>query len=367
MGTYLHRSLDLPLHGGKAPRWLLARMIRLSRAILEVMFGLYSPRQVLERLSDPFWFQGLGCVLGFDWHSSGLTTTVCFALKKACSEIPDSPVVVCGGKGRFARQTPEEIRQAGELGSLVSDPEDLVRISKLTAKVDNSCVQDGFTIYHHTMFVGRDGSWAVIQQGMSDDRRAMARRYHWMSSRVSKDFLSDPHAGIVSTGRPALVLNLADSEIEETRDVMVELARQEPSRVIRALSRLQEMGSLPKRHYILLQDIDPRRIHQVLLGTYERQPENFETMLLETKTGAKTLRALALIADLIESKPLSFRDPARYSYAVGGKDGHPYPIERRHYDSVIEELNRLVGQIKTEKGNKRLALKGLLRFARVRA
>ncbi len=366
MGTYLHRSLDLPLHGGKAPRWLMSRMINLSRAILEVMFGLYSPRQVLERLSDPFWFQGLGCVLGFDWHSSGLTTTVCFALKKACSEIPDSPIVVCGGKGRFARQTPDEIRRAGEAGRLVSNPEDLVRISRLTAKVDNSCIQDGFTIYHHTIFLGRDGSWAVIQQGMSDDRRAMARRYHWMSSRITRDFLSDPHSGIVSTARPALVLNLVDSRIEDTRKVMVELAKEEPSRIVKALSRIQNLGSLPKRHKVLLQDVNPKRVHQVLLSTYERQAGDFEGLLLETKAGPKTLRALALIADLVESKPLSFRDPARYSYAVGGKDGHPYPIDRRHYDSVIEELNRLVGRIKRQKGDKRLALKGLFRLARAR-
>lgn len=327
---------SLPLHHGKAPPWLFQRMVKLSRAVAIAIVEEYGPGELLRRLSDPFWFQALGCLLGFDWHSSGLTTTVCGALKEAVRGLEDElGLYIAGGKGATSRRTPSEIEAAGE--RLGADLSRLVYASRMAAKVDNTALQDGYQLYHHTFLFTSQGRWAVVQQGMNPETR-YARRYHWLGERVS-DFVCEPHSAICSQGRGE-VLNLVARESDAARTTITAIATEEPpGKVVRDLERLKEL-SLPQRHHILLQDIHPQRIEKVLLTTYERKPRDFEALLALQGVGPKTLRALSLVSEIIYGAPTSLRDPAIYSFAHGGKDGHPYRVDRKTYDATIGFLTQ---------------------------
>ncbi len=331
---------DLPLHGGHAPRWLFARMVRLSRALIRVIVLEFGPEEVLRRLSDPFWFQALGCVLGFDWHSSGLTTTVCGALKEALRPMSaEMGLFVCGGKARASRRTPEEIRFWLENAALPSSFSSLVEASRLAAKVDNTALQDGYQLYHHVFFFTASGKWAVIQQGMNTTSR-YARRYHWLGERV-ESFVLEPHAGIAAVKKEKEVLNLVARESQSAQKAITNLAQQHPDEIWRELERVTRLV-LPSRHSLTEADLHPRGLRKVLLRTYEEAPRNFEDLLKVEGLGPKSLRALALLSELVYQAPVARQDPARFAFAHGGKDGHPFPVDRRLYDQTIAYLEDLL-------------------------
>jgi hypothetical protein len=315
-------SANLPLHTGKAPPWLFQRMVRLSRAILAHLVEEHSPEEVLRRLSDPFWFQALGCVLGFDWHSSGVTTTTCGALKEAVRGDERSlGLWVAGGKGRTSRQTPGELAAACETTG--HDADALARASRLAAKVDSAAVQSGHQLYHHSFFLTAGGAWAVVQQGMRASDRS-ARRYHWLGEMV-QSFVDEPHAAVCADTREPM-LNLVAGESAPARGSITELSG--------------ELLAMPRRHELIAAaDVDPRFLEKVLVQTYERPPEDFETLLATPGLGPKTLRALALVAELVYGTPASTRDPARFAFAHGGKDGTPHPVDRETYDRTIEAMD----------------------------
>lgn len=345
---------DLPLHGGRAPRWLFARMVRLSREILLLLAEEFGTFEVLRRLSDPHWFQALGCLLGFDWHSSGLTTTTCGALKEALKEVgPELGLFAAGGKGAASRQTPDEITSWAEKLGIEAAP--LVYASRMSAKVDSAALQDGFQIYHHTFFFDRNGNWCVVQQGMKESVH-LARRYHWFSAGL-QSFVVEPHSGVVGE-KSSLVLNLVAKEAEPARTVIPELAQRPPDHLVRELSHLKSL-KLPERHALLLSDINPRRLESVFLRTYEAQAENFEALLGVPGLGAKGLRALALLSELVYGAPASFRDPARFSFAHGGKDGTPYPVDRATYDKTIAVLEQAIRRARLGEREELAALRRL--------
>ncbi|HID87168.1 MAG TPA: DUF763 domain-containing protein [Anaerolineae bacterium] len=351
-------TADLPLHYGKAPRWLFQRMARLAREIAIVMVDEFGTAEFLRRLADPLWFQALGCVLGYDWHSSGLTTVTCGALKEGLKELGgELGLYVAGGKGATSRRTPAEIEARGQ--DLAVDPAGLVYASRMAAKVDSAALQDGYQLYHHTFVFDRQGRWAIIQQGMNPLNR-YARRYHWLSEAV-EDFVREPHAAICcdQAGQP---LNLVAAESEEARRVSTSLSQEKPWRVVQKLKRLQTL-TLPAHHEVLLRDIHPDRLGSIFLKTYERQPEDFEALLGMRGVGPKTIRALGLIAELVYGTPLSFRDPVRYSFAHGGKDGHPYPVDRATYDRSIQAMERAIRQAKLGNREKLEAFRRLARWS----
>ncbi|MEO0075777.1 MAG: DUF763 domain-containing protein [candidate division WOR-3 bacterium] len=348
---------NLPLHYGSAPKWLFARMTKLARAILEIMLGEFGSEEFLRRISDPFWFQSLGCVLGFDWHSSGLTTTLCAALKLGLKDLEkDFGIFIAGGKGTTSRQTPVEIKNYAEMLSF--EPDRLIYASRMSAKVDSSALQDGYQIYHHTFFGTKDGKWAVIQQGMNPKTR-WARRYHWLSLDLT-DFVCEPHKAIVSEKRNN-ILNLVAKESEPARVLSTLIAKQNPNQSVRELMRIKEL-SLQARHPILSSDINPNRFEKILLKTYESQPPNFEALLGINGVGPQTIRALALLSEVIYGVKPSYQDPVSYSFAHGGKDGYPYPINRNDYDKSIEILERAIAQAKIGNQEKLQTLKRLARI-----
>lgn len=348
--------VDLPLHYGTAPVWLFDRMKRLVRAVVEVIVAEYGAEEVLRRISDPVWFQSLGCVAGFDWHSSGLTTTVCGALKEGVKGLESElGIFVCGGKGRAARRTPDEITFFAERFGL--DGPILTQTSRLVAKVDSSGLQDGFQIYHH-MFIGtKSGAWAIVQQGMNPATH-WARRYHWNSEGL-ESFVSEPHKAIAGEPAPA-VLNMVAREAEKARQVVVELAQEVPEKTLKEVTSLK----MPEHHPILEHDICPRHLKKVLISSYEKPPADFAQFLLTPGVGPKTVRALALVAEVIYGAPLSFRDPVTYSFAHGGKDGYPYPVNRTDYDRTILFLEKGVKEAKLGYNEKLAALKRLERWSR---
>jgi hypothetical protein len=356
-------TVNLPLHGGKAPAWLFSRMSKLSREILVLMVSEYGAKDILERISDPLWFQALGCVLGFDWHSSGVTTTVCGALKESIKGIEkELGLYIAGGKGGTSRKTPGEIEKASE--SLGVDLSHLIYSSKITAKVDNNALQDGYQLYHHCFFFTKDGkNWAVVQQGMNEQNN-MARRYHWLSSKVV-DFVCEPHSAICCDNK-GITLNLIDKASMLSRKTIAELSREKPQVLIKDLKKIKSSEyknySFPSRHFINNIDIDPKRIEKMFISTYERKPENFETLLSMQGIGPKTIRALALISELIYGVKYSIKDPVRFSFAHGGKDGIPYPVDRENYDKSIEILHKAVRDSKIERTEKIKAIKRLVLF-----
>jgi hypothetical protein len=348
-------SATLPLHG-KAPRWLFDRMAQLAPAIAEVMILEQGRSTFLQRLSDPFWFQAFGCVLGFDWHSSGVTTTVCGALKEGLApRASDLGLFVAGGKGKASRRTPMELTSYGERLGL--DGARLAYNSRMAAKVDSAAVQDGFGIYHHTFFLTLEGEWAVVQQGMRTND-STARRYHWLGSKVS-DFVNEPHAAIASEARGETVLNMVAAESSKARAASTEFARQEPSVIDREIARVITLA-LPSRHWVDIQrDVNPAHLRKVLVSAYEASPTNFEQLLAVPGVGPKAVRALALVADIVYGLPASMRDPARFSFAHGGKDGHPYPVNRAVYDHSVEWLRDAVDKAKIGHSEKLKALRRL--------
>jgi hypothetical protein len=345
----------LPLHSGKAPPWLFQRMVRLSREMTLIIAGDYGVQEMLRRLSDPYWFQAFGCVLGFDWHSSGLTTTVCGALKEGLRGLEkEVDLYVAGGKGGASRKTPAEIASTGD--RLLFDSGKLIYASKMTAKVDSTAVQDGYQLYHHTFFFTSAGQWAVVQQGMNAGNR-YARRYHWLSDSV-RDFVCEPHSAVCCDEQGAEVLNMVAGESGPSRLATTEVARLKPVSLLQEVARLRTMA-LPAHHHVSLAEIDPARLGSVLLATYERQPPGFEELLGTAGLGPKSLRALALIAELLYAAPPSWRDPARFTFAHGGKDGHPYPVDRATYDRSIAILRTAVRQARLGNGEKSAALRRL--------
>jgi uncharacterized protein len=355
---------SLPLHGGKAPPWLFSRMVPLSREIMRHIVEEYGTQEVLRRLSDPYWFQAFGCVLGFDWHSSGVTTTVCGAVKEAL-KAPGREwgLYAAGGKGATSRKSPAQIASTCE--RLGEDPRALVHASRTAAKVDSAAVQDGYQLYHHTFLFTASGEWCVVQQGMNDGN-GTARRYHWLSERVAS-FVDEPHEAVCCDERGE-TLNLVAAESAAVRGTSSELARMRPETTIEAIEKSAASGTvpellLPKRHMLFPElDVDTRYLSKILLRTYERAPADFESLLGIEGVGPRTLRALALASEVIYGTKASTRDPARFAFAHGGKDGIPFPVDRDTYDKTIEVLGRAVDKSTIDHSERRRALKRLAAF-----
>lgn len=345
---------NLPLHFGSTPSWLFEKMKELAREISLVLVSEYGQEEFLKRLSDPFWFQSFGCLLGFDWHSSGLTTTVCGALKEGLRGLEnDLGIFVCGGKGKTSRKTPEEIEKIAHRFSL--NPHSLVYASKISAKVDNTALQDGYQLYHHTFFFNKEGQWAVVQQGMNE-QTSFARRYHWLSDNIS-DFVCEPHSGIASEKRERKVLNMVAKESEKAREISTKVALEKPEKNIKQIKKIQEL-SMPYEHEI--RNFRPENLKRIFLKTYEKKPKDFENLLGIYGVGPKTIRALSLISELIYGTKPSYKDPARFSFAHGGKDGYPYPVDKKQYEKSIEILKTAVQHSKIGYYEKLDALRRLL-------
>ncbi len=367
-------TADLPLHGGRIPPWLSQRMARLGRLIVEAIVlqhgPVRGPREVLDRLAHPFWFQSFGAVMGMDWHSSGITTSVVGALKKGLAPVSEElGVYVCGGRGRNSRQTPAELLQVGERTGL--DGAALAHTSRVVAKIDSAAVQDGFALYLHGFFVARGGQWAVVQQGMSGERK-LARRYHWKSAGL-KSFVDDPHAAVEGPSRGNIV-NLADARAERNRAAQLELVSAGPDGVLQPLKKLRPQRAarqqmlphlaLPAHHEVREEDVVLRRLRGTLAAAAERGPVDFVDLLMTPGLGARTVEALAFVAEVVHGAPHRFSDPARFSLALGGKDGHPFPVPLRVYDETLRVLRSAVERAKLGNEERLCAMKALDRQAR---
>ena len=349
---------DLPLHTGTVPRWLADRMMVLGTLITESLVENFGPDEVLVRLSDPLWFQSFGAVMGMDWHSSGITTSVMYALKRGLNpRAKELGIYVCGGRGKYSRMTPQELLDIADREGLNGDA--LVRNSKLVAKVDNNAVQDGFQLYQHNFILTRSGNWTVVQQGMNPAEKK-ARRYHWCSSEL-RSFVEEPHTGVVGENR-GKILNLTDVAADKARDSILEMSHEEPERLLKEITQIGKPASqmillqdgkvqgslfpelesrsieMPAHHEVLEQDVDLKRLGGVLATAYESQPKDFESLLLTPGLGPRTLQSLALVSEVIYGTPSRFTDPARFSFAHGGKDGHPFPVPLKIYDESIRVL-----------------------------
>src|ERR1044072_5684695 len=348
---------DLPLHGGRVPQWLAVRMTQLGTAIAEAIVRDYGASMFLSRLSDPFWFQALGSVMGMDWHSSGITTSVMGALKRGLApRAGELGLYICGGRGRFSRNTPQELRTIADRRGL--DGDTLVRISRLTARVDNNAIADGFQIYLHSFIVTADGEWAVVQQGLND-ASGMARRYHWHSASV-RDFVAAPHSAIVGTHQ-GTIMNLVDAQAKPAQDALLEITRNHPDATLKDARHLK----LPARHEVRATDIDLKRLGAVLALAYERELHDFAELLLVQKLGPRTLQSLALIAEVVHGAPSRFADPARFSFAHGGKDGHPHPVPQKAYDESLNFLRKSLDAAKLGHTDKVDGFKRLDRYVRM--
>lgn len=345
------RYADLPLHHGKVPLWLAERMSLLGGAIVEAIVLDYGRAALLERMGDPLWFQALGCVMGMDWHSSGITTSVMGALKRALNpRYNDLGIYICGGKGRYSRQTPAELMALGERTGL--DADRLVRSSRLSAKVDNTAVQDGFQIYLHSFMVTAEGQWAVVQQGMND-ANGMARRYHWNSAQFSS-FLKTPHSFIYGANQ-GHILNLTADGADPLKAGMLELIRESPSYVLPQVRRL----AMPRHHDVRAEQVDQKRLGAVLALAHEREVQDMESLLLLEGVGPRTIQSLALVSEIIHGTPARFEDPARFSFAHGGKDGHPFPVPTKTYDQTIELLRSAIDKARLGARDKLETIKNL--------
>ena len=313
-------------------------MVELGTGIAESVLHHYGHGELLSRLSDPFWFQALGSVMGMDWHSSGITTSVMGALKKGLNpRARDLGIYICGGRGRQSRETPRELREIASRTGL--DGEALVRTSRLTARVDNNAVADGFQIYLHAFVLTADGQWAIVQQGMNEASR-LARRYHWHSATV-RDFTADPHAAIVGE-HAGTIQNLVDARARPAQQALLTIARQDPSKTVADVRRLV----MPAHHDVRRADVNERRLGAVLALAHERDLADFASFLLLEQLGPRTLQSLALVAEVVHGTPTRFDDPARFSFAHGGKDGHPFPVPLRVYDESIAVLRRALDSAK---------------------
>ena len=362
------RIAHLPLHGGKAPSWLFQRMHRLAGSIVQLIVEDRGPTEMLQRLADPMWFQAFGCVLGFDWHSSGLTTVTCGAVAEAYRRMgAELGIHVAGGKGGASRKTPEQIARVADDRSLEGDR--LIYASRMSAKVDSAAVQDGYQVYTHHFFYSDENDWCVVQQGMND-ANGYARRYHWLADAVD-DFVCEPHSAVASEAAGSqLLLNMVADEADESRVRSAELARIEPDRLLREVTTGPSLF-MPAHHPVEASDINPKRLGRILRVTYERQPDDFETLLGLQGVGPATVRSLALIAELVYGTPAcrrditkrwSPKDPPTFSYAHGGKDGHPFPVDRMTYDKSIGLLESAVRRAQIDPGGKDKALYRLSRW-----
>ena len=363
----------LPLHYGKAPKWLVVRMQKLAKEIVTIIVDEYGTGEFLKRLSDPFWFQALGCVLGYDWHSSGVTTVVTGVLKQAA--VPElHGIAICGGKGKASKKAPLEIENVCEkFGFSTGKTENLRYASKMSAKVDNAAIQAGYQLYHHAFFVAKDGRWAVIQQGMCPQDRT-ARRYHWLSENI-ENFVNEPHSAIVGEAKRKIALNMTAKESEGCRKASVDIAKEPPRKIMRLIMSLRPAYQkslqewLPKnvettwREYQIDVLSMPTNINwKALQEVYEFQPRNYEELLGFRGVGPETVRGLALIAELIYGEKPSWKDPVKYSFAYGGKDGVPHPVNRRAMDESIQILKQAIREAKLGDKEKIQSLQRLRQF-----
>ncbi|MDY0067705.1 MAG: DUF763 domain-containing protein [Steroidobacteraceae bacterium] len=353
-------SADLSLHRGFVPKWLSMRMAALGRVIVEAVVHHYGRDELLRRLAHPFWFQSFGAVMGMDWHSSGVTTSVIGALKRGLAPLQhELGIYVCGGRGAQSRRTPAELAAVGEATGL--DGEAYAHASRLVAKVDSAAVQDGFDLYLHAFILSAEGKWCVVQQGMNPQRKE-ARRYHWASEGL-QSFFDSPHSAIEGRNRGAIV-NLADARARQARRAGLELVHAGPDRIVGVLRRVRERShpaldlfddvqsdgvpqphlSLPMRHDVRASDVVLRRLHGTLAAAAERGPQDFAELLLTPGVGARTVAALAFVAEVVHGAPSRFSDPARFSLAHGGKDGHPYPVPLEVYDETLRVMKDAVAR-----------------------
>ncbi|MET0532411.1 MAG: DUF763 domain-containing protein [Microvirga sp.] len=367
-------SADLPLHSGHVPKWLADRMTRLGAVVSEAIVHHYGRDELLRRLAHPFWFQSFGAVMGMDWHSSGITTSVIGALKRGLGPLSgELGIHVCGGRGKQSRQTPRELSSIGERVGF--DGAVLANVSRLVAKVDSAAIQDGFDLYLHGFIVTDDGKWAVVQQGMNGERK-QARRYHWLSEGL-KSFVDEPHTAIdgIEQGR---IVNLTDRRAEASRKAQIELINSlGPDGIAREFLALEGRASkpdtqpllphlsLPDHHDVRSGDVVLRRLHGTLAAAAERGPEDFPDLLLTPGVGARTVQALAMVAEVVHGAPCRFSDPARFSFAHGGKDRHPFPVPVRVYDQTISVLKTAVQKAKLGQQEELFALKRLDEQARM--
>ena len=369
-------SADLPLHGGRVPAWLGQRMTRLGAVIVQAIVLEYGRDELLRRLAHPFWFQSFGAVMGMDWHSSGITTSVLGALKRGLAPLSSElGLHVCGGRGRHSRATPAELVAVGERVGLDGDA--LARSSRLVAKVDSAAVQDGFDLYLHGFIVADDGRWVVVQQGMNDGRK-QARRYHWLSEGL-ESFVDAPHAAVEGANQGQIV-NLTDRRAAASRERQLDLLRDAgPDGIVRELARLEPAHGkasapaaqamlphlvMPDHHEVRAEDVIERRLHGALAAAADRGPEDFAELLLVPGIGARTVRSLAMVAEVVHGTPCRFSDPARFSLAHGGKDRHPYPVPTRVYDRTIAVMKEAVAAAKLGQDEKLAAIRRLDQQAR---
>ena len=345
------RYADLPLHYGQVPPWLAQRMAKLGGAIVEAIVLDYGKSAVLQRLSDPFWFQALGAVMGMDWHSSGITTSVMGALKKALNpRFNELGIYICGGKGKHSRKTPDELIALADRTGLNGN--ELVRSSRLSAKVDNTAIQDGFQIYLHSFIVMNTGEWTVVQQGMNTSN-GMARRYHWHSEKV-KSFVETPHTFIYGINQGE-ILNLTDAGAQPTKTGILDITKENPGYLLPEIRKIV----MPRHHDVRAEDVNLKRLGSVLALAHEKEVRDFESLLLLDGLGPRTLQSLTLVSEVIHGTPSRFTDPARFSFAHGGKDGHPFPVPTKVYDETIQHLKVSVEKAKIGDTEKLEAIKNL--------
>ena len=344
-------SADLPLHYGYVPQWLAQRMAKLGLAITESILTEYGKDVFLQKMSDPFWFQSLGAVMGMDWHSSGITTSVMGALKKVIN--PNAKalgIYICGGKGKFSKETPAELLKIANATGLNGD--DLVHSSKLSAKVDNTAVQDGFQLYTHNFVLSNEGNWTVIQQGMNAANKT-ARRYHWHSENI-QSFTEEPHTGVCGINQ-GNILNLTAKEAATVKQNILQFTTVEPTVLLKEFQQL----IMPSHHHVKAEDVNLKRLGSILWLAHDRSPKDFEELLMLEGVGPRTIQSLTLVSEVIHGTPSRFKDPARFSFAHGGKDGHPFPVPTKVYDETISTLQTAVHKAKLGNTEKSDAIKKL--------
>jgi hypothetical protein len=349
-------SADLPLHGGHVPPWLADRMAKLGLAIVETIAMEFSTAEVISKLANPFWFQSFGAVMGMDWHSSGITTSVLGALKRSVNpHSKELGLYICGGKGKHSMQTPNELMAVGERTGL--NGIELAGLSKLTAKVDNTAIQDGFQLYQHNFIVNSQGDWCVIQQGMNE-RSLTARRYHWHSEDL-QSFINEPHTFIYGENQ-GKILNLTAGSAAETREKSLLIVKENPDLILKEVNHLV----MPDHHGVQMKDVNMKRLGAMLWVAHENKPEDFEDLLMLKGMGPRAMQSLALVSEVIYGTPTRFEDPARFSFAHGGKDGAPFPVPIKIFDETINTLQTAIQRAKIGNTDKQQAVRKLSEISR---